>query len=256
MEHKPMTQPGSFIQYLVISATGLIGGGSLVLFLIFLYVGSFDWVNFGFKDPIVLAFDAILCILFFVQHSTMIRKSFKNENGLPKIIHAHYHGAFYSISSGTILLILIILWQDSHLYIFNMQDGIRTLFRIVFFGSIGLFAWGCLALGSFDFFGVGSILANIKGTKTTPIPFIVCGPYRWVRHPLYLATLLLIWSCPRISIDRLLFNILWTVWIVVATLLEERDLVDEFDEDYLDYQRKVPMLFPRRLRPIEVGAIS
>ncbi len=52
-----------------------------------------------------------------------------------------------------------------------------------------------------------------------------------------------------VSIDRLLFNILWTVWIVVATLLEERDLVDDFGEGYLDYQRKVPMLFPRSLRP-------
>jgi protein-S-isoprenylcysteine O-methyltransferase Ste14 len=61
--------------------------------------------------------------------------------------------------------------------------------------------------------------------------------------------LLLIWSCPEVSIDRFLFNILWTVWIVVATLLEERDLVDGFGEDYLEYQSKVPMLLPRRLKP-------
>jgi hypothetical protein len=99
MEHKLMTQPNRFIQYFVISATGLIGGGSLVLFLIFLYVGSFDWVNFGLKEPTVLAFDALLCFVFFVQHSTMIRKSFKNR--LRKIIPSHYHGAFYSISSST-----------------------------------------------------------------------------------------------------------------------------------------------------------
>lgn len=217
------------------------------MFLIFLYVGSFNWVNFGLKEPVVLVFDALLCFVFFVQHSTMIRKSFKNR--LRNSIPAHYHGAFYSISSGTILLILIILWQDSHLHIFNQQDGIRTLFRVIFFSSLGLLVWGCLALRSFDFFGVEPIVANIKGIKTIAIPFVVRGPYRWVRHPLYLAMLLLIWSCPGISIDRLLFNILWTVWIVVATLLEERDLVDGFGESYLDYQRKVPMLFPRRLRP-------
>ncbi|MCP4681295.1 MAG: hypothetical protein GY864_03070 [Desulfobacterales bacterium] len=242
-----ITKRSRFIQYFVISATGLIGGGSFVLFLIFLYVGSFDWMDFGLKEPIVLAFDALLCFAFFVQHSTMIRKSCKNR--LFKIIPAHYYGAFYSISSGTILLILIIFWQDSHLYIFKQQDGIRILFRIIFFSSIGLSVWGCLALGSSDFLGVESIIANIKGTKITDMLFIVRGPYRWVRHPLYLSMLLLIWSCPDVSIDRLLFNILWTVWIVVATLLEEQDLVDEFDEGYLDYQRKVAMLFPRRLRP-------
>ena len=242
-----MTQPYRFIQYFLISVSCLIGLGSFVLFLIFLYVGSFDWVNFGLEEPTSLAFDALLCAVFFVQHSTMIRKSFKNR--LRKIIPAHYHGAFYSISSGTILLILIILWQDSHLYTFSQQDAIRTIFRIIFFSCIGLFVWDCLALESFDFFGAGPIIADIKGIKTTGIPFIVSGPYRWVRHPLYFAMLLMIWSCPDVSIDRLLFNILWTVWIVVATVLEERDLVDGFGEGYLDYQRKVPMLLPRHLRP-------
>lgn len=246
MEHNP-TQHSRLIQYFVILASGLIGGGSFVLFWIFSYVGSFDWVNFGLKEPTLLAFDALLCAVFFVQHSTMIRKSFKSRLG--KIIPAHYHGAFYSISSGVILLILIILWQDSHLYIFKQQEGIRALFRIIFFCSIGLFVGGCLALESFDFFGVEPIIANIKGIKTTGIPFIVRGPYRWVRHPLYFAMLLLIWSCPDVSVDRLLFNTLWTAWIVVATVLEERDLVDGFGEVYLDYQRKVPMLLPRHLKP-------
>ena len=242
-----MTRPSRFIQYFLISATGLIGGGSFVLFLIFLYVGSFNWVNFGWKEPIVLALDALLCFAFFLQHSTMIRKSFKNR--VSKFSPAHYHGAFYSISSGTILFILMIFWQDSHHYVFNLQEGVRTLFRIIFFSSVGLMVWGCLALRSFDFFGIEPIVANIKGTRSVPIPFVVRGPYRWVRHPLYLAMLLMIWSCPDVTMDRFLFNILWTVWIVVATVLEERDLVDGFGEDYLDYQRNVPMLFPRHLKP-------
>lgn len=247
MEGKLMTQSSRFIQYFVISASGLFGVGSLVLFLIFLYVGSLGWLEFGLKKPFVLGFDALLCFVFFVQHSTMIRVSFKNR--LSKLIPDYYHGAFYSISSGVVLLIVMILWQDSHLLIFNLQDSIRVFFRIIFFSSIALFGWSCLALGSFDFFGVGPIITKIKGTKTTDIPFIVRGPYRWVRHPLYLAMLLLIWSCPGVSIDRLLFNLLWTVWIVVATGLEEQDLVDRFGEGYKDYQQKVPMLFPRRLRP-------
>jgi hypothetical protein len=35
----------------------------------------------------------------------------------------------------------------------------------------------------------------------------------------------MIWSSPDISADRLLFNLLWTVWIFVGTLLEEMDLI-------------------------------
>jgi protein-S-isoprenylcysteine O-methyltransferase Ste14 len=47
----------------------------------------------------------------------------------------------------------------------------------------------------------------------------------------------------------LLLNLLFTVWVIVATLLEERDLVAGYGEAYHSYQRKVPMLIPWRIRP-------
>ena len=58
--------------------------------------------------------------------------------------------------------------------------------------------------------------------------------------------LVLIWSFPDVSLDRLLFNVLWTLWIVLGTYLEEKDLVAEFGEQYRQYQKTVPMLFPWR----------
>ena len=64
---------------------------------------------------------------------------------------------------------------------------------------------------------------------------------------MYLVVLLMIWGYPELTIDRLLFNVLWTLWIVVGTVLEERDLCDEFGDDYREYQRSVPMLVPLRL---------
>ncbi len=79
---------------------------------------------------------------------------------------------------------------------------------------------------------------------------VVRGLYRWVRHPLYLATLMMIWSYPDLTADRLLFNVLFTGWIIVGTVLEERDLVENFGDDYRNYQRRVPMLIPYR-KPIE-----
>ena len=61
-------------------------------------------------------------------------------------------------------------------------------------------------------------------------------------------TLVIIWCSPDVTADRLLFNVLFTAWIVLGTLLEERDLAAEFGETYSDYQRKVPMLIPWKLR--------
>ena len=58
--------------------------------------------------------------------------------------------------------------------------------------------------------------------------------------------LLLFWSFPDLTSDRLLFNLLWTGWVVIVTYLEERDLVATFGKAYVEYQAKVPMLIPRR----------
>ena len=68
-----------------------------------------------------------------------------------------------------------------------------------------------------------------------------------MRHPLYTAVLLLFWANPDVTADRLLFNILWTAWIYIAMLLEERDLTAEFGEAYLEYKKAVPMLIPWKI---------
>jgi len=56
-----------------------------------------------------------------------------------------------------------------------------------------------------------------------------------------------IWVYPDLIADQLVFNVLWTIWIISGTLLEEKDLIREFGEKYLNYQQKVPMLIPYKL---------
>ena len=56
--------------------------------------------------------------------------------------------------------------------------------------------------------------------------------------------ILMIWSYPDVTSDRLLFNVLWTVWIVIGSCFEEIDLIAEFGDAYLEYQKRVPMLIP------------
>jgi protein-S-isoprenylcysteine O-methyltransferase Ste14 len=104
--------------------------------------------------------------------------------------------------------------------------------------------WGVYALKSCDPFGRAAIRAHLSGKPLRPKRFAVNGPNLWVRHPLYFFVILLIWSCPDLTTDRLLFNFLWTSWICIGTILEEKYLVSDFGEDYRQYQDKVPMLIP------------
>lgn len=231
--------------YLIITIAVLIGGGSLVLFTAFLYVGSFNITELGLKDVRALWLDSFLCLAFFVQHSSMIRKSFRQR--LESCIPLHYQGTFYAILSGITLLLLIIFWQESTQTIVAVEELFRWLPRLAFFLSVVGLVWSARSLRSFDIVGSGRILAYIHKKRLPRMPFTIRGPYRYVRHPFYFFILVMIWSCPEISLDRLLFNCLWSIWIVAGTVLEERDLATEFGEDYSNYQKKIPMLIPWRI---------
>jgi protein-S-isoprenylcysteine O-methyltransferase Ste14 len=245
---KPYSSP--FAAYAVLVVAWSIGSVSLVAFFgLFVFLGSLNLVDLALGETTKLAWDALLCVGFFVQHSGMVRRSYRQWSG--KLLPSHYDGAAYTIASGVALLMLVVFWQESAHTLASPEGVLRWLLRAIYFLSITGFAWGIMALGSFDTFGLRPILDRLRGTDSPPLPFTVRGPYRWVRHPLYSFSLLMFWSCPELTVDRLLFNVLWTAWIIAGTVLEERDLVAVFGEAYRDYQGKVAMLIPRHLYPVQ-----
>jgi protein-S-isoprenylcysteine O-methyltransferase Ste14 len=233
--------------YALLILAGAIGTVSLLAFALFLYAGPFGLVDLSLAPVAALGLDAALCLAFFLQHSGMIRQSARRR--LARHIPSHCFRAVYTIASGVVLGALVVLWQESGQVLFALDGPWRWGVRSIYFLSVAGMAWGVLALGT-DMLGLDVIIAHLRGSGQPTMPFHVRGPHRWVRHPLYLFMLLLVWATPDLTVDRLLLNGLWTVWIIIGARLEERDLVAELGDEYRDYQRKVPMLIPVRLRPV------
>jgi methanethiol S-methyltransferase len=224
-----------------------LGRVSLILTAVFLFHGSLNIVNLGLDESAALALNTCLSLAFFIQHSGMIRSSFQRWS--TRWIGERYHGASFTIASSIVLIVLVAFWQKSG-YVFYSADGaLRMVFRTAFVLSFVGFAWGIRSLGTFDAFGVRPIYRDAQSPSPTQAALRIRGPYRWVRHPLYLFCITMIWSCPDLTGDRLLFNVLWTGWIAVGTILEERDLVARFGDEYRSYQAQVPMLIPMSVRP-------
>jgi methanethiol S-methyltransferase len=229
---------------MLIYATLTVGYSSVILILLFLFLGSFTVIDLGLNRTQALAADALLSLLFFAQHSIMVRKGVRMR--LAKLIPDDYYNAFYAFSSGIALIVTMLLWQRIPGPIAAAGGVFHWMVRALFFLCFAGFHWGNKSLGSFDPFGVKKIQRLIQNRETRTMPLSVKGPYRWVRHPLYFFCLIMIWSCPVLTADRLLFNIMWTIWITVATMLEDRDLVYDFGDQYREYQAKVPMIIPYR----------
>ncbi len=231
--------------WVLYALSALLGGGSLLVFAFFLYTGPLHLVDLKLSTSGVLFFDTVLSLAFFLQHSVMTRSEFRRR--LARVMREPYHPAVYSASSGALLFAVILLWQDSHWTLLTVHGLPRWALRGAYLAAAIGFVWGAQALGKLDTFGLKAIVRHLRERQPREMPFTVRGPYRWVRHPLYLFALVFFWSYPDLTADRLLFNVLWTAWVFVGTVLEERDLVDLFGQVYRDYQRDVPMILPLRI---------
>ena len=83
---------------------------------------------------------------------------------------------------------------------------------------------------------------------------MISGIHRYLRHPLYLGTFLFLWGVWLITptLSLLIANSIITAYTVYAIRLEEKKLVQEFGEQYIQYQKEVPKLLPR-FRLAETG---
>jgi hypothetical protein len=236
------------LDYAMIALAVVCGIGSIGLLVV---VGSSGLVHFGWPEWQVEAWNVFLSLLFFVQHSGMVRRSFRRR--LAPMVPARYQGAVYTIASGVALAFVAVFWQPSQIVLVALEGIPRWIAAACSLAAVAVFAMSARSLQSFDPLGLGPIRAHLRGEEHRPGPFILRGAYRWVRHPLYSCIIVLFWTNPELTVDRLLFNVLWTGWIVLGAILEERDLAREFGDAYVRYQQRVPMLIPWR-SPVAIGS--
>ena len=238
-------KPGAL---LLVTAAYVLGGGGMLAWLVFLLMGPPAPVDIGLGMAGGLLLDTLLCLLFFIQHSIMVRRHFRLW--LTRTVRADFHGALYAAASGSCLLVVVGLWQPVGSPWWVPGEAVRWAMTAVFLAAGAGAWWGSRSLGEFDALGVKPAMQAFDSEKPMAATvFAVHGPYRWVRHPLYLFSLVIIWSGPVFTVDRLLHNGLWTLWIVIGATMEERDLVGCFGDAYRTYQKTVPMLLPTSIKP-------
>jgi protein-S-isoprenylcysteine O-methyltransferase Ste14 len=224
----------------------------LIFFGTFLYAIGFIG-NFGVPrtldgpatGPFLISFaiDAGLLALFAVQHSVMARKWFKEW--WTRIVPKPIERSTYVLFSSVALILLFILWRPLGGVIWSVEDPTgRFVLRALFAFGWGLVLLSTFLINHFDLFGLRQVWRYLLNKPEGEMSFVTPGPYRLVRHPLYVGWLFAFWMTPLMTSAHLLFSIATTAYILIAIQLEERDLVREHGETYEEYRRQVPMLVP------------
>jgi protein-S-isoprenylcysteine O-methyltransferase Ste14 len=207
-----------------------------------LFVGSLAvtawWWTFSLAAPPLFAgwpaivYDAALFSAFALHHSVFARRPVKTA--LSRRVADRLIRSIYVWAASLLLIAVCLLWRPvgGTLYsVIGWRASVHLAAQVI----------GLLLIG----FSVRAIdpleLAGIRtGTRRAVAPSLqVGGPYRLVRHPVYLGWLLIVFGIARMNGDRLLFALISTFYLIVAIRWEERSLQDEFGEAYTRYTRDV-----------------
>ena len=182
--------------------------------------------------------------MFALQHSVMARPAFKRW--WTRIVPQPAERSTYVLFSSAALILLFWLWQPLGGVIWHVQEPISRgiLLSLFAFGWL-LVLVSTFLINHFDLFGLRQVYLYLRGKEYTPVNFRMPGPYKYVRHPLYVGWLFAFWATPTMTVTHLVFALATTAYILLAIQLEERDLLAAHGEAYAVYRRQVPMLFPR-----------
>ncbi len=109
--------------------------------------------------------------------------------------------------------------------------------------GLGVAAGGLLI---WTFHSLGHNLTDTVVTRRNAT-LVTHGPYRWVRHPFYLAFAMAVIANALVTANAFLgiTGIGAFLAIVARTSIEERKLIDRFGHDYEEYMRHTGRFLPR-----------
>ncbi len=227
--------------------THLLFGAAFVAHLALVFhVVDAPMIDLNSSNKAAIAANVGLIILFGLQHSMMARPRFKQR------INPAYERAIFVLTSTVVFTAVTVFWQPLPGALWNIEHPIlRALVHAVQLSGIGLVLLSIFLMDYFEFFGLKQAFQSMRRRPIRLIRFHLPLLYRLIRHPLMLGLLLMYWATPHMTTWHLLMTAGMSVYIIIGIHFEERDLVDRFGEDYVQYRQQTPALIPnfRAVKP-------
>jgi len=165
-----------------------------------------------------------------------------------------YRFLYNTISIITVLAAIYLISKVPDRGIWTAPPGLRWVMHGIQFAGL---AFGALAFEHMDtgeFMGFRQVwryltrketVGNIEGLSSKEL--VRTGVYGIVRHPMYLAGLVLFTFSPIITVNGLAVTIMADLYFLFGAFIEERRFLAVFGDEYREYMKQVPRLIPRVL---------
>jgi protein-S-isoprenylcysteine O-methyltransferase Ste14 len=211
---------------------------SLTYFL-YSYFVTFAETSSGTVTAAPLIGNIFLFSAFALHHSVFARESVRAW--VVRHVPATLERSCYVWVASLMLIAVCAMWQPLPGVAWDVRGAARWILRAVQLFGLWLTVRSAAIIDIWDLAGVRPARSIPNSQLPTPKgnEFKTEGPYGWVRHPIYLGWVLVVFAVPLMTITQLLFAIVSCVYLLVAVPLEERSLLKTSGGGYERYRQQV-----------------
>jgi hypothetical protein len=205
-----------------------------IVFVVSLGVGVWRFVALG-NDPGTgslawgLLINSLLFGVFAIHHSLLAREPFRAW--MAQRVSPPLERPTYVWVASLLFIAACLVWQPIPGTLYRLDQPWESVCGA--FQTLG----GVLTFDAARRVDV-LVLAGLRPEPSGPEDPKASGSYRFVRHPIYLGWVLVVWAASDMTVGRLVFAAITTAYLVAAVPFEERSLRRRFPT-YADYQRQV-----------------
>ena len=199
------------------------------------------------------ALDVLIIILLFTffgfVHSFLASNQFKRFliKKLGSLIA--FYRLFYVVFSLLIFYWIYTLLPNSNIIIYDLPYPVDFIILIPQFLSLIGILWTFKYFCVKEFLGLNQIFRwqnkeyNINELDEK-LTLRIQGPYKYCRHPVYFFSILFLAFRPEMSLSYLVMLLCIIAYFYAGSIYEEKKLVERFGDDYINYKKVVPRIFP------------
>ncbi len=199
-------------------------------------------------------------VAFGVFHSLLCLP--QTKKGAQKVFGPRFGRGFYRLFFNlqslvtTGALVLLIVSRPARV-VYSAPKWARPIHWLLQLASLFVAVWSVKELRFRRFSGAQGALDALKDEPEIAQPEtqtpdggdgleLERGPYKWSRHPLEWAPLVLLWATPMLKTNWIGFNLAATFYMIAGVFAEEKRLVAKSGDKYRAYQQRVGVVFGRK----------
>ena len=212
---------------------GAVLFAAALAYFLFSYSVTFGEIASGGVTARATGIDVALFTAFALHHSVFARLPVRAFVG--RTVPSQLERSAYVWVASLMLIAVCFYWQPIPGVLWQLTSPWTWLTRGVQVVGVWLTLRSAAVIDAFELAGVRQV-----SNPQSPTPeFKTDGPYGWVRHPIYLGWIVVVFSVGTMTMTRLVFATISSVYLLVAIPFEERTLLAQ-SPGYRDYMRRVP----------------